>query len=112
MVNKIIVHFSDFRFVCWYKMAAMEKTHSETSIASISSDQLEEETLDLDLEFDVAPFDIMGEHESVGVIRVVTMGEILSKTAGYKRYDRSSIQVKFHVNKMLEIVQENNAVVN
>ena len=51
-------------------MAAMEKSHSETSMASISSDQLDEETLDL--EFDVAPYDIMGEHDSVGVITVAS----------------------------------------
>ena len=82
-------------------MAAMEKSHSETSMASISSDQLDEETLDL--EFDVAPYDIMGEHDSVGVITVATKGETLPKTTGYKRKDRTRIPVKFHVNKKLEI---------
>ena len=44
-------------------MAAMEMSHSETSIARISNDQLDKEALDMDLEFDVAPFDIIGEHE-------------------------------------------------
>jgi hypothetical protein len=82
-------------------MAALEKSLFETSMASISSDQLDEETLDL--EFDVAPFDIMGEHDSVGVITVATKGETLPKTTGYKRKDRTRIPVKFHVNKKLEI---------
>ena len=68
----------------------MEKSHSETSMASISSDQLDEETLDL--EFDVAPYDIMGEHDSVGVITVATKGETLPKTKGYKRKTEQGFQ--------------------
>ena len=63
----------------------MENSHSETSIASISRDHLDEETLDMDMEFEVAPFNIMGEHESVGVIRVAAKGETHPKTTGYKK---------------------------
>ena len=85
-------------------MAAMEKSDSVTSMASISSDQLDEEVLDQNFEYDFAPYDIMGEHESVGVIKVAAVGDSLPKTTGYKRKDKTSIPVKFHVNKKLEIL--------
>ena len=85
-------------------MASMEKSDSVTSMASISSDQLDEEALDQNFEYDFAPYDIMGEHESMGVIKVAAVGDSLPKTTGYKRKDKTSIPVKFHVNKKLEIL--------
>ena len=83
----------------------MDKSLSVTSMASLTSDQLEDETLvvDDDEEYDEAPYDVMGEHESVGNIIVAKRGEILPKTTKYKRKDSTSIPVKFHVTKKLEV---------
>ena len=74
-------------------------------MASLSSDQLEEETLTIqeDEEYDEAPFDVMGEHESVGNIVVALRGESLPKTTKYKRKDSTCIPVKFFITKKLEV---------
>ena len=83
----------------------MNKSLSVTSTSSFTSDQLEE--LDLtqeDLEYDVAPFDVYGEHGNVGKILVVRAGDTLPLTTKYKRGISGEPPVKFHVSKTLEVV--------
>ena len=79
----------------------MEKSFSE---CSFSSDQLEQEALtEDDVECDVAPWDIFGQHENTGQVVVAKEGESLPLTTKYKRKSASSIPVKFHVTKRLEV---------
>ena len=61
-----------------FKILTMKRT---LSVCSFTSDQLEGQEDDvLDLDFDVAPYDIFGAHESVGSILVAREGECLPLT--------------------------------
>ena len=88
----------------------MQKTMSEISHSSFTSDQLDEmensvNELDLsDIEHDVAPWDIFGIHDNDGQIIVAKKGDKLPLTTSYKKKNPASIPVKFHVNKKLEVV--------
>ena len=56
-----------------FKILTMKRT---LSVCSFTSDQLEGQEDDvLDLDFDVAPYDIFGAHESVGSILVARKGD-------------------------------------
>ena len=85
----------------------MERTNS---LQSFTSDQLDEDeaasSLDNVLvEYDTAPWDVMGEHASVGgVIIVAKEGDQLPLETRYKRKGISYTPVKFLVSKMLEVV--------
>ena len=83
----------------------MDRSVSESSVKSFSSDQLEDEfVVDDDLEYDIAPYDVFGEHESIGQILVAKKGDALPLTTKYKRKDSNSVPVKFHVTRMLDVI--------
>ena len=57
------------------------------------------------VEYDTAPWDVIGEHASVGgAIIVAKKGDQLPLETKYKRKGISSIPVKFLVSKLLEVV--------
>ena len=87
-------------------MSLKSKSNSTSSVLSFSSDQLEEENLTADVDdlvFDVAPWDITGEHEAIGKLVVAKKGEKLPLTTKYKRKDSKSVPVKFLVTDKLEV---------
>ena len=85
-------------------MATMDSRSS--SVSSFFSDQLDDEVIEEgeDLaEYDSAPRDIYGVHDTDGEIIAVRKGESLPFTTKYKRKNSSSKAVKFHVNKKLQV---------
>ena len=85
-------------------MATMDSRSS--SVSSFFSDQLDDEVIEEgeDLaEYDSAPRDIYGVHDTDGQIIAVRKGESLPFTTKYKRKNSSSKAVKFHVNKKLQV---------
>ena len=82
----------------------MERT---LSMQSFTSDQLDEveQSVDFEVEeFDKCPWDIMGEHDSVGgVIIVASKGEKLPLETKYKMKAGASVPVKFLVYRTLEV---------
>jgi hypothetical protein len=80
----------------------MEKS---LSVASFTSDQLDaEEKEELEEEYDDAPWDVLGEHASVGTIVVAKKGEKLPLETKYKRRKITDVAVKFYVSKSLQVV--------
>ena len=74
------------------------------SIQSYTSDQLEEEDRSQDVEFDLAPWDILGAHESLGDSQIIVAkkGDKLPLETKYKRKG-SGPPVKFQVSRSLEV---------
>ena len=70
----------------------MEKS---LSVASFTSDQLDdEENEDSEFEYNAAPWDVLGGHESVGTIVVAKKGEKLPLETKYKRRKLTDVAVK------------------
>ena len=87
-------------------MATMDSGSRSSSVSSFFSDQLDDEVIEEgeDLaEYDSAPRDIYGVHDTDGEIIAVRKGESLPFTTKYKRKNSSSKAVKFHVNKKLQV---------
>ena len=87
-------------------MATMDSGSRSSSVSSFFSDQLDDEVIEEgeDLaEYDSAPRDIYGVHDTDGQIIAVRKGESLPFTTKYKRKNSSSKAVKFHVNKKLQV---------
>ena len=74
------------------------------SIQSYTSDQLEEEDRSQDVKFDLAPWDILGAHESLGDSQIIVAkkGDKLPLETKYKRKG-SGPPVKFQVSRSLEV---------
>ena len=63
-------------------MANLQRTDSDTSAYSFTSEQLEmgeDDELGSDIEYEVAPWDIFGVHDIDGQILAVKKGEVLPK---------------------------------
>ena len=86
-------------------MATMDSGSRSSSVSSFFSDQLEDEVIeegeDL-VEYDSAPRDIYGVHDTDGQIIAVKKGQSLPFTSKYKRKGKDSKLCKFHVKKNLQ----------
>ena len=84
----------------------MDSDSRSASVSSYFSEQLDDEEIEVgeDLaEYDSAPRDIYGVHDTDGEILAVKKGESLPVTTKYKRKHSSSTPVKFHVNTKLQV---------
>ena len=80
----------------------MDRTGSLVKVSSFTSDQLDNEEHE-SLTFDVAPFDIIGNHESVGDVIVAKEDTPLPYTSKYFKKDGGTHAVKFSVDKNLDV---------
>ena len=74
------------------KLTREPSTKSVDSVASFTSDDLNEETV-----YDKAPWDIFGEAEGLGRVKLVKAGDLLPMETGYKakKDGTAEIGVKF-----------------
>ena len=73
------------------------------SVRSFTSDQLEEEDNSVEMTFQEAPFDIIGQHEAIGDVIVAKEGTPLPFTSKYFKKDGSAVAVKFAVSSDLDV---------
>ena len=73
-----------------------------SSISSFTSDQLDEEENEA-LDFDVAPYDIVGSHSGVGEVVVARTGAVLPMVSKFFKKDGGDVAVKFQVSRHLDV---------
>ena len=73
------------------------------SVASFTSDQLDEEEETSCLEFSEAPYDVSGFHKSLGEVVIVKMGTSLPVTTKWMKKEGSECAIKFQVDKELNV---------
>ena len=103
--NLVIFRFGCILFHFQILNSSLYSMEKSLSVASFTSDQLDdEENEDSEFEYNAAPWDVLGGHESVGTIVVAKKGEKLPLETKYKRRKLTDVAVKFYVSKSLQVV--------